>query len=208
MKTKAIILSAALAIISFVVKAQTSTEQPVQQTVKKVDSKRIAILLVPQYIFINGLRIDFDLKLKKTNRLVIAPQFYVRENPSDNDYKNVKGVGLTIHDKIILNSSWKRQDFYFGYGATYNFSSFDDADSLKFNINKNYKIHKIGPDVLIGFQFSPIQQLIIDTYLGLAVRYSFKANDNEIPTKYSDKILDSGYTGVTPLCGIKIGLFL
>lgn len=205
--------------------AQQVDNQPttpvVQQPAKKSDSKRMAILLVPQYSTVNGLRVDMDVKLKRNNRLVIGPQFFVRQNPKGAEYSSMRGVGITIHDKILLNSPFKRQDFYLGYGATYNYSNLSadvyESSSLytdgyvpyyTHTTNYIYNIHKIGPDVLVGFQFSPVPQLLIDTYLGVAVRYSFEADDKELPSYFTNSILDYGYTGITPLCGVKIGLFL
>jgi hypothetical protein len=70
--------------------------------------------------------------------------------------------------------------------------------------NLNTKIDKIGPNLFVGYKQHIPGNFFFDVYAGVGLRYSFNDADSEDRT-YSDHMFSYGYTGTSPLIGLRIG---
>lgn len=178
----------------------------------QTDSSRFKVMsFVPQYLINNGIRIDYEVRIKNNSWIQFCPQFYLTEkgsryNNGDN-YNEVAGVGMFAYHKIYLNKSNSPFGAYFSYGVTYNFFSIDfDEITNSITTSENAEINKIGADLLIGFQTTVSQRIVLDIYTGLGGRYSeYKYSGNTKP-KYNDTYWDYGYTGNLMHLGFRIGI--
>lgn len=110
---------------------------------KPQSTSSYAIFGVPQYLFTNGLRMDFDMQMSNPKKwLIISPYyFYANENSADvfqlnadqqyDTYNNsydtnenlnfMRGFGLGIKQRYFLGSQNNYAGFYLQYGGTYRY---------------------------------------------------------------------------------------
>ena len=196
--------------------SQTEAPQP--------ELRNFSLGIVPQYAIINGIRFDMDFKLKnKPNQsIVVAPQLYIstREKLFWN-YNSMMGVGLELQHKIYLNKEYQSEGIYFAYGPTFNMSSVkDDGLVVQEFIDNggNYiglvneeistNIYKLGGNFILGVQLVVSDYLYIDPYVGIGIRFSFDNKTSGLHTYYDDWWADMGYSGTLMVGGIRIGVFL
>ncbi|MCG8701610.1 MAG: hypothetical protein MI922_26395 [Bacteroidales bacterium] len=181
------------------------------------------IMLTPQYGFINGLRVDYERNFKK-NALLIAPRIHINTNGENffsyNDYEEMIGLGLNLGYKVNFIPESHIMVPYMMFGAYYTWYHltlegdswvpyyYDNIQAQTLvNTEKTIQIHKVGPDVLVGFQFIPIPQFVMDVSAGIGMRYSITASENKelVDNQFNSSILDPGFTGILPVINFKIG---
>ena len=114
----------------------------------------------PQYLVINGMKLNVEKRLRKTTDwLIISPALYYKEyetvDVSQYDYsyengftttkniKEVKGAGLTIENRILLSSPTYSKSIgfsiapYFSYGAMYNLFEITREDDGFIEVNQD-----------------------------------------------------------------------
>jgi len=190
----------------------------VQAQETKTHSKIISF--TPQYMIKRGLMMNIDTKLNNNKWFQISPQIYLANNENYNggdNYNELIGFGIDFHRKIIVNNIPKMLTFkgiselgiYLSYGPSYNFFYLNYFDDDEYNSAQYHtNIHKLGGDVMIGYQFFIKKILSIDIYTGLGIRYSFIESEGEQESLFSDSYIGFGYTGNLMLLGIRFGLSL
>ncbi len=178
---------------------------------------KFLIMGSPQHLFVNGLSVDFDIKIKQNSWIVFSPQYYFDEKESTNvtdlelsGYNSMSGGGLGIANKLFLS----KYPFYFSYGAAYHYFDIPGAHAVN-RENDNYNYHIIEPHenitinritgkCIFGFQGAIHKHLYVDLYLGFGIRYSIY-NGNTLVTM-SKSFYDYGYSGVMPFAGFRFGV--
>ena len=210
----------------------------VDQKGSEMDSKRAqyktAVMLVPQYALINGLRLDVEFRAGK-NAIVIAPSVFAGNGSDDKSWKlynEMMGAGLDIIFKVNLVNSNKMFVPYGALGIGYDFFSlkvdgtgyyidngtwdetlgeeiYDSTYYSYFVGEKSVSLHKPGIDVIFGFQFTPLPRIVFDVSAGIAGKYTIASNEKDlINDVYGRNMFDIGYSGIMPSFHIKIGMKL
>ena len=202
MKRTILILTVFTFFITTVLNAQTETTRPRSKVMS----------FVPQYLINNGIRVDYEIKIKNNNWIQLCPQFYLTEKGShtnnNTDYNEVAGVGVFAYHKIYLSNSDSPFGSYFSYGFAYNYFNIDfDETNNAVTTTESAQINKFGADLIIGYQTVVSQRIIIDIYTGVGGRYSDYKYSGTTRPKYNDTYWDYGYTGNLLHLGFRIGFY-
>ena len=168
------------------------------------DSTKNHVMLVPQYLILNGVRIDYERKLTKTQWLQVCPMIYLgqKTKKSDNyDYDNLVGIGGAVYHKLYSNSTGNGTGAYLSYGLMANYFLIEYPSTTK--VNKT-DFAKVGGDVIIGYDYA-VSRLLIGAWMGLGYRYTFTENKHIIKN-FSDFAIDYAYSGNILNMGVKIGI--
>ncbi|MDO8896344.1 MAG: hypothetical protein Q7V19_01745 [Bacteroidales bacterium] len=166
------------------------------------------ISFVPQYAFMNGLRLDYDFQLTKNNWIQLAPTFYAgRENMDINNFENITGIGLHAYHRYHPGEGFGKVPVYLSFGPVYQYFHLKhnewEMNSTKL---RNTYIHRIGLDVIIGV-FSPaINDIVFDVYTGIGLRHAFQTTDATKAQNFNDSFVDFGYSGSIFILGLRIGI--
>jgi len=218
-----------------------SSYNPLLAQVDSVATKTIiepqnAISFVPQYAIINGIRIDYERRIKKgSNQWIVAtPMFFIdNNNPyyyyDDGDYasyETMTGIGINVYFKNIVYKSnrvnWKsglpRHSLYLSFGPSYQHFSLTNTEEVAVPFIDNG---------ITYFQFEqqnikkPINRFggvadvgwqlafdrfLLDLYLGVAVKYSTGEDGVIIKTSYSSWT-NLDYSGILLDGGLRVGMF-
>ncbi|MBN2520842.1 MAG: hypothetical protein JXB17_10085 [Bacteroidales bacterium] len=179
------------------------------------------IMGVPQYLIIDGLRIDFDFKRKTNQWLTISPIVYLKNNEKNfskeynSDNNSIIGGGLGILFKEFLLNKPGPKGIYFAYGPLYQYNKINTTGNYWIDVNLEKheteglyatQIHKAGANCTIGGQFKIAENLFGDIYLGFGVRYSFLIHNNGEGSRFNSSWIDHGYSGILLVSGIRIGI--
>jgi hypothetical protein len=189
---------------------------------------------VPQYLFTNGLRIDFDIHKKDTrNWFIVSPYYYSHNSSLDllnlsggegyydvYNYDKLTGGGLGLSKKIFLTKKSLYEGFYLSYGGSYKYFDIDGnsfiwveytgEDGLKYQEMKDIKyklfIHSMNANAVIGYQYQVIPSLYLDFYCGFGIKYSIHDSPQNVTVKYNRGYYDYGYTGTQFIGGVRFGI--
>jgi opacity protein-like surface antigen len=208
----------------------TLSAQIQEQTVREKlphQKKKYTIATQPLYNFYNGLRFDFEMRIKDTPAWIsagIAGQLFV---PSQQDYpynqatlisgdelNRLRGIGLELNYKYFFN---KVESLYFAGGCSYSrynieyidwyWNSYIDEYKLEYHEYRfgslKQNINKFGISAYFGYQI-PKPTFLFDMFVGLGYRYSFKSN--RIAHSFDDGMLSLGYKGVVFITGVRFGV--
>lgn len=199
---------------------------PVMLSAQSSDNKEnnrnsFGLGIVPQYAAVNGMRMDFDIRLNDSNHwLVLAPQMYlVNENANRyREYNSMTGAGIELQHKIFLNKNEKVVNTYFSYGPVFNYFSIKDNGLLPNDFSENganyigitegemtTRIFKTGGNVIFGIQFL-LDNLYLDIYAGTGIRFSYDDKTSGLHKYYNDWWGEMGYSGTLMTGGIKLGV--
>lgn len=183
------------------------------------------ISIVPQYVFQNGFRVDYEISLKKNLQswLQISPEFFINTDGNDissYNYKNMSGFGLEIHHKYFMTEHNNRFGLYMAYGGGFQHFGITNTQQVNYSFSENgaeyisYKtadvttpINRILLNFMVGKQIIKHKPFIIDYYMGVGFRYSLTKNMELIDT-FNQTWFDYGYSGSLIVAGIKFGFCL
>ncbi len=184
-----------------------------------------AIMMSPQYVLNNALRFEFDFKLDSTNNwLIIAPQFYQKHKDSDDalnhrEYNQMIGAGVDILMRNYLLKNKSGKSFYYSYGIGYRYLNIETDSYLwettvEENItyyqrgNSNYTlgIHGLSFRCTAGFQFSIIEKLMGDGFIGVGMKYAFYDRPEGSFIRFNQNASDYGYIGTYFVGGFRLGI--
>jgi hypothetical protein len=201
--------------------AQT-TKEPVAKLPHQ--EKRFTVAMQPLYIFNNGLRLDFEKRIKDTPSWIqISPlmyrveHLYTDENQqllfSDEEVHSFWGGGLELNYKYFFDP---KESFYLAGGVTYIYHKikyFDicpypfTEDGLIYQIYEHdlftQQINKLGANAYIGYQL-PTRSFLFDMFVGIGYRHSF-ASDKRLD-RFDKNMFSPGYTGAIITTGIRFGI--
>lgn len=177
---------------------------------------RSIISLVPQSLFSNGIRIDFDRRINETLWLQLGPQLYLRDLESnnengtienENEFNSLYGGGLVLNLRKYTAPLSRMSGVYLGYGLSYNYFYLSYDEKRFTNYDERYTaINKFGADLTIGLYTFIKELLYLDFYAGLGFRYSIYESDAVSIRHYNSDMYDYGYRGVYMNLGLRIGL--
>ncbi len=193
-------------------------------TAQEEDFKNV-FAFSPQYLANNSLHLEWDFKLDSLdNWLVIAPQF-IRSYDSQydgtfhQDHNSVIGFGLNVMMKSFIYNSYSGEGFYYSYGISYKYHDINVSgniwesykeDDITFykqdNRDYNLSIHNLAGRCTAGFQFSIIDNLIGDAFLGVGIKYPFYNRPEGSYVKFNKGPSDYGYMGTHFIIGFRIGV--
>lgn len=190
---------------------------------EETSSKKEKILsIVPQYVFQNGFKFDYEFTLKDDWKswLMISPTLFISTDDSDvtsYSYENMRGLGIEVHHKYFMKEPDERKGFYFAYGGGFQFLSIKSEQFIDYTYTENgndyisYKtddvntpINRLLLDIVVGKQIVRYKPFIIDGYLGVGFRYSVN-KDFEMIDNFNDTWFDYGYSGSLIVAGVKFG---
>lgn len=187
---------------------------------------RQSVFLVPQYVALSGIRVDYEHKLGNGQQwLVLAPQFYSDRNGYES-FDSFTGIGLNAYYKKFLSHSIRvndnglhRTNVYFATGPVFqNFwmQSTEEVPEEYLDNGVNYirynqsevktKIFRTGVNADFGVQYI-FDRFSIDFYGGVGIRFAFDDNGN-IMVFFNDYWTDFGYTGFLLDGGIRLGFMM
>ncbi len=170
---------------------------------------------LPQYLINRGIRIDIDKRLTGRHYLQICPQFYLSEKDEDsflidkNRFSYLIGGGLNLYHKIYAFEEFKDYGLYLSYGITYNYFNIeyvDDSEGVE--ISAKGEIHKIGGDLILGYQFFIRRVVSVDIFTGLGTRFSYMDARGADTDRFNTGYFGYNYTGNIMLLGLRIGVVL
>jgi hypothetical protein len=188
--------------ISFSVAAQ----EPETASENKFPTRMISF--VPQYAFMNGLRLDYDFQLTKNNWIQLAPTFYIGKESMDiNNFEEIAGIGLHAYHRYHPGGGFGEVPVYLSFGPVYQYFHLEHEEwEMNSTILRNTHIHRIGLDVIIGI-FSPAaNEIVFDVYTGIGLRQAFHKTDAVKADNFDDSIVDFGYSGSIFILGLRIGI--
>ena len=181
----------------------------------------------PHYLIFQGLRLDYEKEFKPKQWYIISPTLYLGKNTDteyyqtnrDNYYQNLYGAGLGVYYKYMLGNS-NLINAYFSVGTRFNYFYIDYFDYnwitsiVDGNEVINYELVEVNEQILrldgifaLGLETEIFQKLYMDTYFGLALRYSYAIMDGvETSNKFDDYMWNYAYTGTAVVLGLKIGI--
>lgn len=184
-----------------------------------------AIMMSPQYVLNNALRIEFDFKLDSTNTwLIIAPQFYQKHKDSDDalnhrEYNQMIGAGVDILMRNYLLKNKSGKSFYYSYGIGYRYLNIETDSYLwepsvdnnltfyqRGNSNYRFAIHGVSIRTTAGFQFNIINKLMGDGFIGVGMKYAFYDRPDGSFIRLNAGPSDYGYIGTYFVGGFRIGI--
>jgi hypothetical protein len=198
------------------------------------ESRSLMVSTVPQYLLIQGLRMDIDKKLPLDRSwLVIAPQIYLgytnRDGEASNfggknwytgsEYDQVIGAGLDVYHKIFLEDNERPVGVYYAYGLSFrtfkmNFKSEIDSTAPDLTIHRvvkdaNQQIFSGGFGMIMGYQEQIKDYFLTDFYMGIGARYSNDdKGDYAYTRRYDRRMWDYAWTGTQLVIGLRFGVLL
>jgi len=208
MKNRALLLFMVIFLTSF------SYGQPVDEIESHVQPPVVKhmISLVPQYLLINGLRVDYDLRLDQNHWIQFAPTFYLRNNELshadfESDFRHLIGGGLHVYHRFYPGKGLFDQKVYISWGGVYQNYNITYDESFENTVMERYtRIRKFGGDVIIGINTRLFDPLRIDFYTGMGLRHSQFDSDAKKPEKFDDVYFGYGYSGTILIMGLRISL--
>lgn len=182
------------------------------QTSEPLPYPESIISIVPQYLIMNGIRVDYDKKIRDQHWLQIAPQFYLSEKKPAKDYhipkfNNLLGTGLNLYHKYYPSANRVLSNVYISYGVAWQYFNIKYDEAIFNNHVERYSnIHKMGGDVNIGVLSLLSSHIALDLYAGLGFRYASIKSDANSPKKFDEFFSDYGYTGNIINLGFRISI--
>lgn len=203
-----------------------------QLTEAQEKSNKLLIMGVPQYLAIEGLRIDFDFKTDEKKWISVSPLLFLQGSEEEsldldlygyyNDQREMLyGGGIEITFKRFLSKNDNATGLYLGYGPNFKFVNIDAKTNVwsegDFNGNEIYLqaykpnttyISKVGANCIIGYQGEISHNVFADVFLGFGMRYSFISFKEGESYRYNSSWIDYGYSGTLLVTGFRLGVGL
>lgn len=178
--------------------------------------------IVPQYVFQNGFRVDYEFTLQNSRKswLQFSPELFISNdgnNMTNANYKSMRGIGLEIHHKYFMKEPNERYGYYFAYGGGLQFFGIKNDQSVQYTYSEydtnyisyrteevNTTINRVLLNFVVGKQITRHKPFIVDYYLGVGFRYSMDKN-LELMEMYNQSWFDNGYSGSLLVAGLKLG---
>ncbi|MBW8333415.1 MAG: hypothetical protein K0M40_15420 [Prolixibacteraceae bacterium] len=178
--------------------------------------------IVPQYVFQNGFRVDYEFTLQNNRKswLQFSPELFIStdgNNMTNANYKSMRGIGLEIHHKYFMREPSERYGYYFAYGGGLQFFGIKNDQSVQYTYSEydtnyisyrteevNTTINRVLLNFVVGKQITWHKPFIVDYYLGVGFRYSMDKN-LELMEMYNQSWFDNGYSGSLLVAGLKLG---
>jgi len=192
------------------------------------DSLRNSLALVPQYLFVQGFRLDYERKLLNPKNTIIVVSYFYKGITSDSNIlgefrdDHLTGYGLELHfNHIIINDFNGRADYYVSAGTgfkhykiTYDGFGWEPyiENGLQLlrqvEVEQYLKINRFELIFLMGDKHYFNERIFIDMYLGVAILFPSFNESQKNGRDYRSRFIDYGSEGVSLRLGLKIGAVL
>lgn len=208
-------------IIFFILLSILASTMVFSQDEKPFQREKI-MSIVPQYVFQNGFRVDYEFTLGDNRKswLQFSPELYIStdgNNMTSANYNNMKGIGLEVHHKYFMKEPDERYGFYFAYGGGLQFFGIKNDQNVQYTYSEydtnyisyktesvNTAINRVLLNFVVGKQVRRYDPFVVDYYLGIGFRYSMDKN-MELMERYNQTWFDYGYSGSLLVAGLKFG---
>lgn len=231
---KSVVINKAILIILALSVGAPIYAQQETEVANTITEPQNALSFVPQYAILNGLRVDYERRIKNGNHwIVMAPTFFLDASNNnyyyDDDYSSYEtmvGVGINLYYKSIVyksnrinvKSGLPRHSLYFSAGPNYQYFSLTNTEEIavpfvdngityyEFDLQDIKKtINRFGAIANVGWQLA-FGRFMLDLYLGVAVKYSTGEGGGIIKTNYAEWT-DLDYSGILLDGGVRVGMF-
>jgi hypothetical protein len=186
--------------------------------------KRYTVAIQPLYLYNNGMRLDFEKRIKDMPAWIqISPLIY-RVPKTDSDYNqwllfsdeevgSLWGGGLEVNYKYFFN---KQESFYVAGGVSYIYHGIKYYDTRLHPFTEDgliyqsyerslckQQINKWGANAYIGYQL-PTRSFLFDMYFGFGYRHSVESDKQ--PNRFNNNMFSPGYSGTIVTTGFRIGV--
>jgi hypothetical protein len=216
-----------LSVLFAILAISTLSAQVEDNTVRKHLHKEKTFTLAthPLYHFNNGVRLDFEKRIKNSPAWVqigLSGYLLTKTNSeynrwiiSGDEINHFWGSGIDVNYKYFFN---RAESLYFAGGCSYThhnieyfdryWNSYTDEYGLmyltrEYMRNVKQKIDKLGTSVYFGYQI-PTSTFLFDMFVGMGYRYSFRNNGSAKP--FDDSMISLGYRGVVFITGVRLGV--
>ncbi|MCL1821910.1 MAG: hypothetical protein FWG22_03710 [Prolixibacteraceae bacterium] len=187
------------------------------------EQKTFSVGISPFTAVINGLQVDFDLRLKNKHWLTLSPQFYMNNDKGSGywwySYENMYGLGIDLQHRIYLRERLLPKGFYLSYGPTFKFFSVDAQGYYPEEYTENgsqyigfkegmlnTKICKVGGNIIFGYQFVFFDIVYLDLFTGTGIRLSYDNRTSGLHKMYNYDWPSIGYSGTLLVGGFRVGI--
>jgi hypothetical protein len=210
-------------LVLFAVSTLSAQNQQIKVEKRPHQTKKYTVAAHPLYTFDNGIRVDFEVRIKDTPAWIQIGTAGHWLTGSENGYNNglifsgndinwLRGARLDLNYKRFFN---RKETLYFAGGCTYiryNAKYYDEywdsyiENKLEYQVQRQgtlkQNIDKVGVSAYFGYQI-PRSTFLCDMFVGLGYRYSFRSNDKA--KLFNDNMLSIGYKGVVFITGVRLG---
>jgi hypothetical protein len=172
---------------------------------------RGVINLLPAYLFVNGLRVDYDFSINRNHWIQAGPTIYLSENKSErylagDEYLRHTGIGFNLNHRYYPGGGFRANNVYISYGGSMHYNHLEyDEEVGSLNSKRYSTIQKFGADVVMGFYSVTAERLLLDIYAGMGIRYSVLSSDADTPHEFNNGYYSPGFSGNILVMGIRIG---
>jgi hypothetical protein len=169
------------------------------------------INLLPVYLFVNGLRVDYDFSINRNHWIQAGPTIYLSENKSErylagDEYLRHTGIGFNLNHRYYPGGGFRANNVYISYGGSMHYNHLEyDEEVGSLNSKRYSAIQKFGADVVMGFYSVTAERLLLDIYAGMGIRYSILSSDANTPHEFNEGYYSPGFSGNILVMGIRIG---
>lgn len=170
-----------------------------------------AINLLPVYLFVNGLRVDYDFSINRNHWIQAGPTIYLSEHKSErylagDEYLRHTGIGLNLYHRYYPGDGFRTNNVYISYGGNWHYNHLQYNEEVGAREHERYStLQKYGADVIMGFYSVAAERLLIDIYAGMGIRYSVLSSDADSPHEFNNGYFSPGFSGNILVMGIRIG---
>lgn len=203
---------------------------------QKKDSLFLSINVVPQYVFINGIKADIEYKVSDDIHIYGGGQYYAGLVNSDGSQSVSKSTSSTVdqskrtNDNIIGNGYHfgakyyflhnELKDYYVGIEATYNTYDFKLNDYSYFPYTDDglqfyeYRLGEISAkssqmtySTSVGIT-QKYRRVLLNFWAGLAYIQASTSENFHLYRKYDTFYWSYAFSGWSPNVGLKVGCLL
>ncbi len=213
-----------------------------QQTPEEIPAasaaKKFSLSFSPQYLAINAIRLEAELKVAEKHHIALAPYLYsgssvrhsrrevsggsfggVRRNQLDAD--KVSGFGLEAMHKIQLTTAYSPAGLYAAYGVGYHNvrQQFDGlgvitvvengVQTIRYREGKQTETaSRFDVIGLVGYRMLLLDNVVIDLFLGPVMKFGSVSSTMPAPRDHYNAVTDYGYSGPALRAGFSVGVLL
>jgi hypothetical protein len=171
---------------------------------------RSTINFLPLYMFVEGLRIDYDRSITRNHWIQAGPVIFLNDNQHRSllyDYPTrQQGVGLHLYHRYYPGRGFGETPYYISYGGVWHYNNMSYEEPIDgFRTPVKTKLHRGGPDVIIGISGKIGGRLVIDLYTGMGLRFVSFSSDTDDSYRFDEVQIMPGYAGTVFLMGIRLG---
>ena len=187
-------------ILAFLLLSNVSGMAQIRLTETIHDGKTL-IMMTPQYLMVNQLRLEIDRKISDRHWITVAPH-YVQDFQQ---YQTHSGFGLVATYKFLYGKS-----SYFGAGAQFTNHTFDNyAKDGELDLwLYQTKITQYGLNATVGHYFRLASHLFGDIYGGIGYRFSNTTSSDGIMHSFDNPFFSINYSGPMIVVGVRVGVML